>query len=283
MSPSVHLVTFGGGHPRWRRAARRVGRSAHRSGLFASATVLDAAWLAREHPAFVDEHRAMLQRGVRGFGYWIWKPLVVAHALAQVPAGHLVLYVDGGHTLNLADAAPRRRFAEYLDMARATGGLAMQLKRLPERHWTKADTARRLGLTDHHLASGQIEAGTLLLAPTATNRQLVDTWRQICVEDHYHLIDDSPSVAPEHDDFVQHRYDQSILSGLLKTTDTGITLLANETFVAEPFPSSGAAFPLWATRHGWAAPKYTRLPVNLPLVAEKVATRTLDTLTRRPW
>ena len=45
-------------------------------------------------------------------------------------------------------------------------------------------------------------------------RTLVNRWYELCCN--YHLIDDSPSIAPNLPEFIEHRHDQAIFSLLTK-------------------------------------------------------------------
>jgi len=248
--PRIHLLTFGGGSNRYRAAAHRVGKQAKASGMFASINVVDDPSLRRDHPEFVAAHADVLRPGVRGFGYWLWKPTLVAHALRD---DDFLLYVDGGCILNLSREEPRRRLIEYTELAAGSGGLFMQM-RLPEWQWSKRDTVDRLALADADRASGQLVAGMFLLRGSAAAGDLVRTWHAIAVEDGYHYLDDSPSHQPEHDGFVEHRHDQAILSGLAKTA--GFSAIPDETYHAPDWATTGADLPVWATRHHWRYSTY---------------------------
>ena len=269
MKSGVDIVTFGGGQPRWERAARRVGREARASGLFNEVRVDTQRTFRRDHESFAARHRKILSPGVRGFGYWIWKPLIIRTALAQ--SNGSVLYVDAGTTLNLQRTGSRSRLAEYVDMAHDCGGIADRISEYKACFWTKADTAQRLAMSGETLEAGQLAAGFMLLKKTPENLDLLDQWLKIAVEDDYHFIDDSPSVAPEISGFREHRHDQSILHGLWP--QAGLGHVVDETYFSPDWSIDGRDYPIWATRHGWGAPLSTRFRHNPRLSVEVRLTR----------
>lgn len=218
--------------------------------MFASINAVDDRSLLRNHPAFVERHATMLQPTVRGFGYWLWKPMLVANSLHP---NDFLLYVDGGCTLNLGRELPRRRLIDYTDLAADSGGLLMSLG-LPEWQWSKRDTLERLALNEAQQASGQLVGSTFVLRGSSQVVDVVREWNAVAVEDDYHYLDDSPSRQPERDAFVEHRHDQALLSGLAKRA--GLAVIRDETYHAPNWATAGADLPVWTTRHYWRYSTY---------------------------
>ena len=243
MNSEVSFVTFGAGAPVWNDTANRLGKSALRSGLFSSVEVGGWKSFQRNHPKFCERHASMLQSDVRGFGYWVWKPLLIRSALER--SSGFVLYLDGGCMLNLRTRAAKMRLQEYVEMARTAGAVTMQMEH-PEWHWNKADTVERLGLTVDHLESGQISASMLLLRKSSEIVDLLDAWLEIALESSSHFVDDSPSRLPERRGFREHRHDQAIVSGLVKVA--GINSIPDETHFGPNWFRLGSAYPVWTTR-----------------------------------
>ena len=197
--------------------------------------------------AFRARHGDFLCTAPRGFGYWIWKPVVILEALERAAPQDVVVYLDAGFTLN---PGGRRRFAEYLEITRDsdTGMLSFQ-NVFTEAHWTKADLAQRLGLgAGHmHMKTSQLGSGFVMLRPTPGNRDLVRAWAAVAVEDGYRFSDDSPSRGPEHPEFREHRHDQSIASLLRKSRGTAVTHYEVQAYAGR-FEALQPALPAWATR-----------------------------------
>ena len=243
VNSEISFLTFGAGTPKWVGTAQRLGRSALRSNQFATVEVSGWETLQRDHPKFCERYAAMLQSDVKGFGYWIWKPLLIRSALVESKG--FLLYLDGGSMLNLRTAAANVRLLQYLERAKTVGAVMMELEQ-PEWKWNKADSVERLGLTPEHLASPQMMAGVLLLRRTSEIVDLIDSWLEIVLESSHRFVDDSPSRLPEHHGFCEHRHDQAILSGLAKLA--GINPISDETHFGGDWLRLGSDYPIWTTR-----------------------------------
>ena len=78
------------------------------------------------------------------------------------------------------------------------------------------------------MQTDQIMATVIFFLNNSENKQLVDTWYNICQEQNYRYLTDVPSIVPNHTAFRERRHDQSILSLLLKTA--GIQPILDETW-----------------------------------------------------
>ena len=67
---------------------------------------------------------------------------------------------------------------------------------------------------DEYINTMQRQAAVILFLVCDETRNLVNEWYELSCD--YHLIDDSPSIAPNSDIFIEHRHDQSIFSLLTK-------------------------------------------------------------------
>ena len=171
-----------------------------------------------------------------------------------------MLYLDAGCVLNVSSSRARQRFDEYHDIAEQNGLAVMQLE-FPEQEWSKADTMDRLGLDEADCSSGQIQAGVILVKRSSTTQDLVRSWLEISEEGDCRYLDDSPSTAPNHPDFNEHRHDQSIFSGLCKAA--GVVPIANETHFVPDWTVRGADKPIWVARHLWGSPFRPGEPFSL--------------------
>jgi hypothetical protein len=183
-------------HKRYRVAQAFCHRSALRRGGFTRAHKFRFTDLT---PAFRARHAALLARP-RGAGYWLWKPELILRTLEQVADGDLVMYSDAG-TCFVASARP------VLERCEDVIGFHL-LGHCTEVRWTKADARMAIGAFD-----GQQICATLgAFRKTRRALEFVRAWLAACVRDDYHLLDDSPSAAPNHPDFQDHRWDQSLFS-----------------------------------------------------------------------
>jgi hypothetical protein len=247
-SSRVGLVTFAAGLPHWRAAGQRLVHQAERSGWFNKIALVTDRTLARDHGSFWQENQSFLTPRTRGFGYWIWKPYLIGHALHEWSNDvDFVLYLDAGCEINVSQKSAQR-WLEYLEMAQeGSGRFAMSLRRFPEHDWSKMDTMGVLGLTPSQQQSGQIESGAVLLKVSQANIEFCNEWLRICREEDYHFVDDSPSRLANVPSFREHRHDQAIFSGLAKRC--GISTIPGESFWAPNWEEKGGSYPIWSPRN----------------------------------
>ena len=158
-----------------------------------------------------------MQTRRRGYGYWIWKALVLGEMFTRVPEGEFVLYADAGCGISTTPAA-RATMAKWIADCEAhpTHRLSFQMTLLEE-VWTKADLFEYLGATDNcYTKTGQHSATFQLYKNTPDNRDFVTKWKMIMEIDDFHYVSDEPSRIANPAQFREHRHDQSILSLLFK-------------------------------------------------------------------
>jgi hypothetical protein len=78
------------------------------------------------------------------------------------------------------------------------------------------------------------------------NRKLAQDWIAFCVQEDYRLLKSAINGSPQAPSFVEHRWEQSVLSLLVKARNYPI--IPDETFFA-PNWSQGFSFPIWAMRN----------------------------------
>lgn len=217
-----HFITFG--NRRFRQSRERLRREAEALGVFDSARF----FTPRDFdPDFWAAHGEFMERHGRGFGFYIWKPYFVRRTLLELGEGDVLVYADAGCKIY---PQYRPRLLEYFEMltAESTGMLSFQL-RSRERAYTKADLAARLGVLDRpEFMDARQVAGTVQIIRRCPHAEMVvGEWLAIATED-YHLIDNTPSRLPNHPEFREHRFDQSIISLLVKIH--GALIIPDETY-----------------------------------------------------
>jgi hypothetical protein len=241
-SAKIHLCAFADGP--FSTKKRKFLAEADALNIFHKISFFDCSTLPF---SFLEQHDHFMRRQQRGFGYWIWKPLVIELALEASSPGDIVVYLDAGFTLN---AGGRNRFLEYIDITLDSPDKMLSFQNIhTEYRWTKADLAQRLGVLQRPsiMATSQLSSGFILLGKTSSNASLIREWRQISVENNYHYSDDTNSIAPNHPEFVEHRHDQSISSLLRKIRGTEVSHYEVQSY-APYFDSLKSRLPALATR-----------------------------------
>jgi hypothetical protein len=143
---------------------------------------------------------------LKGAGYYVWKSRVVQIALERMAEGDELLYLDS--SIELSD--PAKSMFKLLEKQ----DIVPFFQPYYEKNWTKTDLILKLKAPPDHLETVQPMAGVILLRKTPAVVSLINEWVELSCD--LHLIDDSPSIAPNHPHFQEHRHDQSIWSLLLK-------------------------------------------------------------------
>lgn len=154
---------------------------------------------------------------LRGFGYWLWKPYLIKTVLNQLSEGDLLIYADAG-LIFIEDPEP------LLNICSDTSQVFFALPNQSNARWCKRDLFIRLECDcEQAWLATQATGQCHLWKATQSSHDILNLWLDYSLD--MHLIDDSPSVEPNHPDFKEHRHDQSILS--LITYKLGLKLHKN--------------------------------------------------------
>ena len=197
--------------------------------------------------SFLTAHADYMLKTARGFGYWIWKPVIILEQLQEANEDDCIVYMDAGYSINNDG---KHRFREYLEMTRESEHKMLSFSNIfTEAHWTKQDCASAVGISSKssYMKTSQLGSGLIFLQKTSSNIELVNEWARIAIQDNYHFSDDSPSEQVNHPNFREHRHDQSISSLLRKSRGTEITHYEVQAYQGR-FEELKDHLPAWATR-----------------------------------
>jgi hypothetical protein len=255
-----YLLTFGGGSEDFRAAASRVGAEAEAANFFEKIFVVTD----KDHESFISsflkKNQSFIRDNPRGFGLWSWKPHLIDHFLGEIPEGSSLMYLDSGSHLNLKTFQCAQKLQGYFELAKQRGIFAMQLRDgqfgddfsdLSESAFTTKSLAKKVGLSQEHLSSHQIESNFLIANNSRAPRRIVREWLKLSsIRSHRYLLD--PLDADDtFANFFEHRHDQAIFSALLKKHDIEPSL--NESYFHPTWIETGTSFPVWVIRHGFGS------------------------------
>jgi hypothetical protein len=209
---TVNFITFGSGN--FTCASKRLADQAKGIGLFDKVTLFDHDSL-RNDSEFWIKHGEFIQNNKRGHGYWLWKPYIIKKTIDSLNDGDRLLYLDAGCEISKRKKDTLKYYienivpSEYVISASDADGI-----RYDEYKWTKMDLINYMNLSSQDLCQNQRQAGATLFYVCSLTRRFVKEWYEIAQI--YHFIDDSPSVATNTYNFVEHRHDQSVFSLLSK-------------------------------------------------------------------
>ncbi len=206
----IHFCTFGN-EPRYTNTLKKILAEAEGSGYF------DTIRKFNQDDLNLDgKLRAFMTRS-RGFGFWLWKPMVIAKMLLGTSVGDVVVYADAGCGI-VSTVKAREVFLEWIQevCSHPTHRLAFQMS-FKEEDYTKGDVFEAMGCNEaKYKLTGQHIAGIQVLMNTPENKELVASWLKLCSAEGFHLVSDQPSRIENPPGFKEHRHDQSIFSLLVK-------------------------------------------------------------------
>tara|TARA_B110000967_G_C18700956_1_gene467822 strand:- start:9 stop:734 length:726 start_codon:yes stop_codon:yes gene_type:complete len=205
------FITFGAGGDNYIDAGNRLITQIQSLGLF-DKTILYTENDLMQDSYFWEKHKNFILNNKRGYGYWLWKSYIIKKTLDIMNENDILLYLDCGCEVHISR---RNNMCNYFEYVKEDYIIGCPADVNPERQWTKRDLFDYLNMnTNEYLNSVQQQAGALLLLKNNKVFTMVTEWYNISCN--YHLIDDTPSLLENTDDFKEHRHDQSIYSLLLK-------------------------------------------------------------------
>ena len=247
------FLTFGDGRHGFKFAASRLSREVANSSWKSDQLVINAKSASNFMGKDWHQHLRWMTGNKRGFGLWLWKPLIIKNALMGTFGNYdRVFYLDAGSQFSLKSTRASDRFIHYLDVAKANSGIAFThvegqagISDYSEEAWGKSELHRALSVDQDLLQTNQILAGCLILTRDALD--VVDNWLTWCTKENYFFLKDPSSLERQSPRFVNHRHDQSILSVLWKKSE--LPTVPNETWFAPDWEDSGRDFPIWTIRN----------------------------------
>jgi len=214
MTSSWLLITAGFGGAEMEGAALRVKAQAQSLGLLNQVIAITTDDLAKACPLVWEKYSKYLNTSHKGFGYFSWKVELVYGALH----GYFgdfdgVIWVDAGCEI-FNSPWTRIRLKRWMQSAEKTGTFLYTLD-TPEQDFTKALAFEEFSDLDPGDRSPQIQA-TWFMLHGKTGREISQKWLDVSLKG-IELLDLSPSPKGEVSTFVEHRFDQSLLSLLIKS------------------------------------------------------------------
>ena len=205
----IHFCTFGN-EPHYSRSVNELCKEATESQYFDTITPYNQTIIPSEHSKFV-------QNNARGYGYWIWKPIIILDLMRNTDEGDIIIYADAGCGISTTEAA-RIQFQEWIRAVKEhpTHRISFQMN-YAEEMYTKGDVFEYMDCnTDDYKKSAQHSATIQIYENNAENRDFVEELMKHMCMNNYHYLTDTPSIIPNSKIFKEHRHDQSITSLLLK-------------------------------------------------------------------
>jgi len=149
----------------------------------------------------------------KGGGYWAWKPWVIFEAIKNAVEGDVVLYQDCGKGFKYKNFRKPNNLINYALQSELMPGILVPIHG-KNKNWTHSKCFELMGCCDEkYYESPQVEASVSAWRVGEKSKQFVEEWFSYCLN--LEVVGDLKSNDNEIKEFVQHRYDQSILTNLV--------------------------------------------------------------------
>ena len=145
----------------------------------------------------------------KGVGLWLWKPYFLNKVLNEINYGDYMFHCDSSSIF-------LRKIKPLIDQMQIDNKDIMVFA-LPliEKQWTKPDLLNILQINSEDQNSNQVSGSYFILKKSDFTIQFISEWLNLCQEEKH--LNESNDDGPNLPNYYQgHRYDQSILSLLVK-------------------------------------------------------------------
>ena len=241
------LLTAGFGSSDMESAALRVKKQGEDLGIFEAVVAVTNVDLAVSCPQMYSKYSDYLNSSHKGFGYFSWKIELVHRALAGA-FGEFdgVVWVDAGCEINNT-LISKWRLRKWLRKTKKKGTFLFSLD-TPERDFTKKLAFSEFPDLSVEDSSPQIQATWFILSGDL-GRRITSRWLEVSLKG-IEFLDLTSSPGGEREGFVEHRFDQSLLS--LTAKSQGVRTVRYVPKSARTGALSalrGEIHPIWTTRN----------------------------------
>ena len=212
----IHLVTFS--NKSWYDDTDYYGLSLKRLTESALKYGVDEVHSYNEEnlPVSEDILNYMLENRRSGFGFYSWKPVVILDTLQKIPDGDVVLYHDVGR--------PDYKYEIKKDVnplintvINEYNGVGVVFGLWMHKTWCKRHCFQAMGCdNEDYWNLHQLTANWNIWQKSTIPLEIVNLWKNLCLTP---CVVDTNSFADKNielEGFDQHRWDQAILTNLIK-------------------------------------------------------------------
>ena len=162
----------------------------------------------------------------RGGGYWLWKPYIIYHTLLKLNENDILFYIDSKYYF-------MKNFTN-LFMNYMKSNDIMIWKNKPNvniyymKNYCKMDVIMNYGMYDKIFNENAEDcwAGAIVMKKNEKIISYIKEWLDMCCV--YENISDSESIIKNHEIFIEHRHDQSLLNVIINKYNIPTHFLENK-------------------------------------------------------
>lgn len=199
----TYFITYGSHN--FEISKQRIGQEAIDTGYF------DKVILYSDSDLPDEITNSYLFKFRRGGGYWIWKPYIIHETLKKMNDGDFLVYVDSGSKIQKAN-----EWKKYFELLKKYDSVFFLIN-CTNQEYTKLKTLMYFKeVAKYFNKRFQIGANFLIIKKTNEMLLFVNEWKNTMLI-HPELVVDPKKEDLKNEDkkFIENRYDQSILTGLV--------------------------------------------------------------------
>lgn len=209
--PKIHLVAASFGNL-YRDAVPRLTRQANSMEIFDTVTIVTDSNIDK-NLFFELSQISLFNSQTIGYGWWLWKSVVVDYYLKKISSGDIIFYCDVGVELN---NLARPEFVDLIHKCISRGALFFKNNGQQEYKWTKKEVLDYFNAGSNVVKTDQIQATCFFMIKNSLNTKLVSEWKYLSLLNNGMLISSEIPNSRQYLGFKAHRHDQSLLSVLVK-------------------------------------------------------------------
>ena len=164
----------------------------------------------------LKEHEEFIINNKRGYGYWIWKAFIIKNQLEKMKTNDILFYLDCGSSIINNNV---ERLDNYINILKDYDVMVFDNPDHKTKKYVKMNVINEFNIEDDILEQNLIEGGCIILKNTKKTKEFIDEWKRYMIKDNYQLVNDDLLNLPQHEEFMEHRHDQSILTILARQKD----------------------------------------------------------------
>ena len=199
----------------------------------------------------LKEHEEFIMNNKRGYGYWIWKPIIIKNQFEKMSENDILFYLDCGSSIinNNTD-----KLNEYIDNLKDKDIIVFDIYDQLTRKFMKKNVINEFNIRNDILDKCLIEGGCIIIKKTNFSIKFLNLWLDTMTKNKYSLVNDDLLNLEQDKDFLEHRHDQSILTILARQYDN--------IYVCDGMKELYNSGPIFHTRLTDQGPRKYAKPIN---------------------
>ncbi|CAM8619976.1 hypothetical protein [Candidatus Planktophila dulcis] len=237
-------ITFWGGELKWKFASLRLENQLNSSRHFHEVKTYSPA----ELQTLCDiKTNIFIRENPKGYGYWIWKPILILDFIKNYPNIDVILYLDSGCEF-ISNPSSDITWNNYLAKVGKFEAVFFA-NDLKEYSWTKQELFEYLSVSAEEKITDQLVGGAFLMTRNFA-LGFCKKWLEVMQVDNFLYANDEVNHLKQNVEFREHRYDQSVLSILAKRESNVCILRGNEEIYFPMNWQNALHKPIWTSRNG---------------------------------